>query len=232
MRFDQKIGIKLRERRKQMGMTLEVLSKRLGISLPQMQKYESGATKLSPRFIYELCKIFSVKPNYFFEDVLEEEDVDAPLRVAPNTVPKHSLPLRILIIDDDPSDTCLTQAALQESSKNIITYEIRHAEDVLPTLNRKAFPSTFGFPDLILLDLHMPKIHGLELLRRLKKDRVAAHIPVVVLTNAISRQEIQQTYENFSAGYICKPFSIEEYKDKLIKTVDYWADAVELLYRH
>jgi CheY-like chemotaxis protein len=226
--FDQKIGMRLREKRKQMGMTLEVLSKRMGISLPQMQKYESGATKLSPRFMYELCKIFSLQPNYFFESLEpERKEADWTQGVISQ---KRSVPLRILIVDDNPSDTCLTQAALQESSKDIITYEIRNAEDVLPALNRRNFPTAFGFPDIILLDLQMRKMNGLELLKRLKKDRVLSYIPIIVLSSALNRQEMHQAYENFASGYICKPFSLEEYKDKLLKTVDYWVDAVVLPY--
>jgi CheY-like chemotaxis protein len=222
MGFDQKIGTKLREKRKQMGMTLDVLSKRMGISLPQMQKYEAGATKLSPKSIYELSKIFSVKPNYFFEDLGLEEAFEK------TNAKNKPAPLRVLIIDDNPSDTCLTQAALQESQKEIITFEIRDPEEVIPTINRRAFPTAFMFPDLILLDLQMPKMHGLDLLKRLKKDRVSAHVPVVVLSNTLNRQEMQQAYENFAAGYIPKPFEIKEYKEKLMKLVDYWADAAVL----
>lgn len=225
MSFDQKIGAKLREKRKQMGMTLDVLSKRMGISLPQMQKYEAGATKLSPRFIYELSKIFSVKPNYFFEDLGLEEAFEKTQGLLSQA--KQS-PLRVLIIDDNPSDTCLTQAALQESQKEIITFEIRDPEEVIPIINRRSFPTAFMFPDIILLDLQMPKMHGLELLKRLKKDRVCAHIPVIVLSNTINRQEMQQAYESFAAGYICKPFEIKDYKEKLMRTVDYWTEAVIL----
>ena len=228
MSFDEKIGLRLREKRRAMGMTLEGLSKLLNISLPQVQKYESGATKLSPRFLYELCKIFSVQPNYFFQDF--ETDLKAVDWSQGIISQERSLPLRILIVDDNPSDSCLTQAALQESSKRIITYEIRNPEDVLPTLNRRNFPQAFGFPDIILLDLQMPKMSGLDLLKRLKKDRLLSYIPVIVLSGALNRQEMHQAYENFAAGYICKPFELEEYKDKLLKTVDYWVDAVVLPY--
>lgn len=225
MSFDQKIGTKLREKRKQLGMTLDVLSKKLGISLPQMQKYESGATKLSPKSIYELCKIFSVKPNFFFEDMSPEEELDSTKGIISRT---RSHPLRVLIVDDNPSDTCLTQAALQESTKAIITYEIRNAEDVIPTLLRRGFPSAFEFPDIILLDLQMPKLHGLEVLKRLKRDRNLSYLPVIMLSNALNRQEMINSYENFASGYICKPFSMDEYKDKLLKTIDYWVDSVVL----
>ena len=226
MSFDQQLGKKLREKRKQMGMTLEALSKLLVISLPQMQKYESGATKLSPKSLYELCRIFSVKPNYFFEDITaQESEVDASKGIISRT---RSHPLRILIIDDNPSDTCLTQAALQESEKQIITYEIRNAEEVIPKLTRRDFPTAFGFPDIILLDLQMPKIHGLELLKRLKRERTLSYIPIIIMSNTLNRHEMLHSYEGFASGYICKPFSMDEYREKLLKTVDYWVDVVAL----
>lgn len=224
MSFDQKIGSKIRDKRKQLGMTLDVLSKRMGISLPQMQKYEAGATKLSPRFIYELAKVFSLKPNYFFEDLGLEEEQEKGRGLAHQKSP----PLRVLIIDDNPSDICLTQAAIQESQKEVITFEIRDTEEVMPIMSRRSFPTSFVFPDLILVDFQMPKMTGLELLKALKKDKNFSYIPVIVLTNALNRQEMQQAYENFAAGYICKPFDIKDYKEKMIKVVNYWADAVVL----
>jgi len=224
MSFDQKIGSKIREKRKQLGMTLDVLSKRMGISLPQMQKYESGATKLSPRFIYELAKVFSLKPNYFFEDLgLEEE-----LEKARGSGHQKSTPLRVLIIDDNPSDICLTQTALQESQKEVVTFEIRDPEEVLPIMSRRSFPTTFVFPDLILLDVKLPKMNGLDLLKALKKDKNSSHVPVIILSDALNRQEMQQAYENFAAGYMCKPFAIKDYKEKMIKVINYWVDAVVL----
>ena len=223
MDFDQQIGNKIRQKRKQMDKTLSELSKELGVSLPQLQKYETGATKVSPKHMFDLSNLLAVKPSYFFEG-LSSDTTTQDKFIGENT----KRPFRILVVEDDPADACLTQSALMNTPHRVITYELRDPHTVLPALNHRSFPDAFMFPDLIFLDLHMPQLTGLDLLKRIKRTPTLSHIPVIILTNAINRDDMVRAYENHASGYICKSFKVEEYQEKLAKTLDYWVSATAL----
>ena len=226
MDFDQSIGAVIRQRRKQLGLTLSELAGKLEVSIPQMQKYETGVTKLSPKAIIDLSSALSIKPSYLFETIMHLDKLKDPKA---GLIPeKKESPLKILIIDDDASDIYLTRSALKEANHPSEIYEIHDAETVIPCLRQKSFPKTFGFPEIIFLDLHMPKISGFDVLRTLKRDPALRQIPVIVLTNAISKNEMWRVYDHHASGYICKSFEMETYKQKLIKVIDYWSEAVAI----
>ena len=83
----------------------------------------------------------------------------------------------------------------------------------------------FPLPHLILLDIKLPKLNGIEVLRQLKADKRLKNIPTVMLTTSTNPEEISQSYSYGADGYICKPFDFTEFRDKLHTLKDYLVEA-------
>jgi len=138
----------------------------------------------------------------------------------------------ILLADDDPDDVLLTKDAIEESKLSCVIKVVEDGEEALDYLhNRKDFQGEAVYnpkPDLILLDLNMPRMDGREVLRHLKTDDKLKSIPVVVLTTSKQHEDIVETYNLGSNSFITKPIKYEE----LVKTMkmigEYWFKTVEL----
>ncbi|MDX1315455.1 MAG: response regulator [Eudoraea sp.] len=123
----------------------------------------------------------------------------------------------ILFIEDDLIETMKFQRII---SKMRLTHKIREAkngEEAL--LELKNSPR---LPDLILLDLNMPRMSGLEFLKILKEDEVLRYLPTVVLTTSENQADLLEAYRIGIAGYVIKPLKPEDYEDKLRKVLEYW----------
>ena len=125
----------------------------------------------------------------------------------------------ILLVEDNPADVRLVTEVLDDPSVNITVAE--NGEEALAVLKGDSGNKPL-WPDLILLDLNMPKMDGLEVLTEIKKDPQLRVIPVVVMTTSEREQDIVQSYDLQASGYIRKPMDLIEFMD-LIKAVrDYW----------
>tara|TARA_R110002020_G_scaffold113688_2_gene261629 strand:- start:4373 stop:4771 length:399 start_codon:yes stop_codon:yes gene_type:complete len=125
--------------------------------------------------------------------------------------------MNILFIEDDAIETMKmnrTMAKLQ--IKHDIT-EAKNGEDALAILKSKPLP------DIILLDLNMPRMSGIEFLETLKGDPVLKYLPTVVLTTSENRTDLLQCYRIGIAGYVIKPLKYEDYEDKIKKVLEYWS---------
>jgi CheY-like chemotaxis protein len=83
-------------------------------------------------------------------------------------------------------------------------------------------------PDIIILDLNMPKINGIEFLGILKEDEHLRYIPAVILTTSNNRHDLLECYKIGIAGYLLKPLKFDDYKDRIKKLIDYWS-CIELI---
>lgn len=125
----------------------------------------------------------------------------------------------ILLVEDNPADVRLVTEVLGDPSINITVAE--DGEEALTVLKGDSGNKPL-WPDLILLDLNMPKMDGLEVLAEIKKDPQLRVIPVVVMTTSERQQDIVKSYDLQASGYIRKPMDLIEFMD-LIKAVrDYW----------
>lgn len=143
-----------------------------------------------------------------------------------------SLPFVILLAEDEPADAHLVKAALAE---NRILTDLHHVVDgreVLEFLRREGprFANA-PRPDLILLDLNMPRMDGRECLAALKKDPVLHGIPVVILTTSEVERDIVASYNLGASGYIAKPVDIEQFIAAVRHLGDYWIKLVRLPHR-
>ena len=126
--------------------------------------------------------------------------------------------LKILLIEDDAIEVMKFKRVLSNLRLNHSIVEANNGEEALKILNIKD-----QMPNIILLDLNMPKIDGIEFLSNLKKKDKLRHIPAVVLTTSNNIKDLKKCYEIGIAGYILKPLKYEDYITKIESLLTYWS---------
>lgn len=125
--------------------------------------------------------------------------------------------MNILFIEDDTIETMkLTRTISKLKVKHRVT-EAKNGEEALNILRSGA-----TLPDIILLDLNMPRMNGTEFLKILKEDDVLKFLPTIILTTSENRDDLLKCYRIGVAGYIIKPLKYEDYEQKLKKVFEYW----------
>jgi chemotaxis family two-component system response regulator Rcp1 len=136
--------------------------------------------------------------------------------------------VKILLVEDNPGDVRLTQEALKESKMLNELHVTEDGVEALEFLNRQGKYADAPHPDLILLDLNLPKKDGRELLEEIKADENLRRIPVVVLTTSKAQEDIYRMYEQHANCYITKPIDFEQFIE-VIKSIDnFWLTIVKL----
>lgn len=137
-------------------------------------------------------------------------------------------PIEILMVEDSPSDTQLALEALHEAK---ISNRLSHVEDgveALQFLRRQGPYQDAARPDLILLDLNLPRMDGRQLLEEIKQDPDLRIIPVVVLTTSRSEQDVLRSYELHANCYITKPVDFTQFM-QVVKSIEhFWLTVVTL----
>jgi len=125
--------------------------------------------------------------------------------------------LSFLLIEDDQIETIKFKRVLSTFEQKHRLIEAENGEEALHYLQ-----SDQELPDVILLDLNMPRMNGIEFLKTLKTDDTMRYIPVVILTTSNNHQDVLESYTEGVAGYILKPLRYEDYKTKIRILIDYW----------
>lgn len=149
----------------------------------------------------------------------------------PTTMHKPSRLAVILLADDDPGDQELTRRALEDDVLRVDLRIVSDGEEALDYLHRRGPFATAGAaprPDLILLDLNMPRKNGREVLQSLKKCPDLCRIPVVILTTSEQEADILATYDLGCNSYVQKPVDIERFINVVREMGNYWFEVVTL----
>jgi CheY-like chemotaxis protein len=134
-------------------------------------------------------------------------------------------PLTILLVEDNPDHAELVIRNMEEAQ---VANRINHVEDgeaALDYLNRRGRyndPALFPMPHLVLLDLRLPKIDGLEVLKTIKTTPELRNIPVVILTTSSAERDVAMAYEYFANSYVTKPVDFAEFNKLLADLGFYW----------
>lgn len=137
-------------------------------------------------------------------------------------------PIEILLVEDNPGDARLTSIALRDAKvKNTLTI-IDDGEKALDFLFRRGPYAERKQPDLILLDLNLPKVDGRDVLRELKGSPELARIPVVILTSSEAEEDIARSYKLHANCYIQKPVDLEQFMKVIDCVEDFWLTVVKL----
>ena len=134
----------------------------------------------------------------------------------------------ILLVDDDPDDRYLLQTAFEESETPCRLDYVSDGDEIFSYLDKQAQPetSTEQLPDLILLDLNMPKKNGWQVLNELKQSPLFKHIPVVILTTSKSPEHVRKSYSLGASSFISKPSSFSNLVEVTKILGKYWFDVV------
>ena len=140
-------------------------------------------------------------------------------------------PAVILLAEDDPGDQELTRRALEQSRIRNDLYIVEDGEEALDYLLRRGRyedPASSPKPDLMLLDLNMPKMDGKQLLKQMRADPNLRRIPVVALTTSKQESDIIRTYDLGANSYIVKPVDMDQFVNAIKVLKDYWFQIVVL----
>jgi two-component system, chemotaxis family, response regulator Rcp1 len=139
-----------------------------------------------------------------------------------------SRPVEILLVEDNPGDVRLTVEALKEGRVHVNLNVVRDGVEALLYLRREEMHADAKRPDLVLLDLNLPRKDGREVLSEVKADPVLRRIPIVVLTTSAAEQDILRTYELHANCYINKPVDLDQFIRVVQSIEDFWFTVVKL----
>ncbi len=137
-------------------------------------------------------------------------------------------PIDILLIEDNDGDILLTKEALETKSMINHMAIAKNGVDAIAYVNDMLENSSMIFPDLILLDINLPKKNGHEVLEFIKTHKQLKQIPVIVLTTSSSDKDIFTSYQHHANCYITKPVDIMGFMDTISKIEDFWVNIVRL----
>lgn len=127
--------------------------------------------------------------------------------------------LKILLIEDDTIEVMKLKRAIKKLEMKHDILEAKNGEEAITILKESE-----TLPDIILLDLNMPKINGIEFLKILKEDDRLLYLPTIILTTSSNRKDVLECYKHGVAGYIIKPLKYDLYVEKIGKTLAYWSE--------
>jgi CheY-like chemotaxis protein len=134
-------------------------------------------------------------------------------------------PFHVLLVEDNPGHAELVKRTLKDQDHRIVVHHADNGETALDYLYRRglyAKPAASPKPQLVLLDLRMPKVDGMEVLSRIKADKELSIIPVVVLTTSDSEADIMNAYRNRVNSYLVKPFDFNKFMELMEETKIFW----------
>jgi CheY-like chemotaxis protein len=140
----------------------------------------------------------------------------------------QTTPIEILLVEDNEPDILLTQEAFEDARIANNLHVTRDGVEAMAFLRRQPPFEHATMPDVVLLDINMPRKSGLEVLEEMKADAQLMHIPVVVLTTSQADEDILRSYQNHASSYIVKPVGFENFYQAIRAFETYWLSFVRL----
>ena len=218
-------GAELRRRRIASGISQERLAELADLHRTYISAVESGRRNLTLESIQRLASALGASVGSFFCSV--EAGTESAAQGDEGLLRERALSQagRILLVEDDPRDVEFTMAAFKASKLANPVEVVNDGAAALELLARNASgakPEAW-LPQLVLLDLHLPKLHGLEVLRRIKADRRLVEIPIVVLTASRSDRDIHEATRLGADAYLIKPVDFHRFAEITPKLKFHWA---------
>ncbi|MFI7213380.1 response regulator [Micromonospora maritima] len=140
-------------------------------------------------------------------------------------------PVRILVVDDDPGDVLMIEEALEESDVEKVIDVVADGEEAMEFLRREGRHVEAQRPDVILLDLNMPRMDGRQVLGEVKRDESLRTIPIVVLTTSNADTDVVSSYTLQANAYVTKPIDLDDFND-VVRRIDEFFGRVVVLPKH
>ena len=145
-----------------------------------------------------------------------------------STSDEKSRQIEILLVEDNPGDARLTQEAMRAAKMNNVLHVVEDGEQAMEFLRRRSRFKDAPRPDLILLDLNLPKKDGRAVLAEVKADPDLRRIPVVVLTTSRSEEDVMQAYDMHANAYVTKPVNLDQFMRIVALIDEFWLKVVTL----
>jgi CheY-like chemotaxis protein len=137
-------------------------------------------------------------------------------------------PVRVLLVEDGHVQTLFIETALTDLPQLDLLHVAKDGVEAMEFLRREVQGMTGRLPDLILLDINMPKKNGFEVLTELKSDPVLRRMPVVVFSTSDFQEDIDRAYDKGASTFITKPVTLGDLKQVLDRIADYWVKTARL----
>lgn len=134
----------------------------------------------------------------------------------------------VLLVEDNPADIRLVEEAFKESEINTKLLIFKDGVEAMEFLKRCEKHEDAPIPDLILLDLNLPRKNGREVLKEIKENNNLKQIPVVILTTSSTEEDIHETYAHHANSYIVKPANVGRFIETMKNLEDYWFNMLKL----
>ena len=136
--------------------------------------------------------------------------------------------INILLVEDNEGDILLTKEALEEAKILTSLTVVRDGKEAIDFVSRTGKYTGASLPDLVLLDVNLPKKNGHEVLQYIKGDEELKHIPVIMLTTSSSERDIKLSYNNYANSFITKPVNVNDFLSLITTMENYWISIVKL----
>ncbi|MBK5273158.1 MAG: response regulator [Bacteroidia bacterium] len=134
----------------------------------------------------------------------------------------------ILLVEDNEGDILLTKEALEDAKILTTLSVVKDGKEAIDFVSRTGKYAGASLPDLVLLDVNLPKKNGHEVLQFIKRDEELKHIPVIMLTTSSSQQDINLAYSNQINCFITKPIDVNDFLREVTAIESYWISIVKL----
>ena len=138
------------------------------------------------------------------------------------------MPMEVLLVEDSPGDVRLTQEAFRDANPSIRLHVATDGVEAMTFLRREGIHANAPRPDLILLDLNLPKMDGREVLAHIKEDGNLKTIPTVILTTSDAQADIVKSYQLQANCYLSKPVQLDVFESLVGSINDFWLTKVKL----
>jgi two-component system, chemotaxis family, response regulator Rcp1 len=138
------------------------------------------------------------------------------------------MPMEVLLVEDNPGDVRLTQEAFRDANRSIHVHVACDGVEAMAFLRREGAYADVPRPDLILLDLNLPKMDGREVLAHIKADDGLKMIPTVILTTSEAEADISKSYQLQANCYLSKPVQLDAFENVVKSINDFWLTKVKL----
>ena len=142
--------------------------------------------------------------------------------------PLASRPARVLLVEDNEADVRLTREALRESGDEVRLSAVADGDKAIAFLRREEGFADAPRPDLVLLDLNLPRKSGLEVLDEMRADAALAPIPVIMLTSSGAQSDVEAAYARGANAFVVKPLELDAFMDLIGAIRGFWLEVARL----
>lgn len=137
-------------------------------------------------------------------------------------------PADVLLVEDNPGDARLTQEAFREGNVQVTLHVVTDGIEALDFLHRRRAHEDAPRPDIVLLDINLPRLNGDEVLEEMRSDPDLDSVPVVVLTSSSAEEDVERLYDRHANAYLTKPIDPDEFIETVRALEEFWLSIVRL----